>query len=85
VVGVDTMVLGVDTKKLHLLHQMHRESSSVSSAAVEMLILNVDRDSGRTVPIPETPLLQLRNLAAAHSREPAPSMIGRVITFHRAK
>ena len=84
-IKVDTVVLGVDPKKLHLLHQMRRQPNGVSVAVVELIVLNVDRTTGRTVPVPDPILTRLRALAALHAHETVPPLVGRPLSLNRPK
>jgi len=41
-IKVDTLVLSVGAKKLHLVHQMRRQPEGIPAAAVELIVLHVD-------------------------------------------
>ncbi|MGW7578553.1 thioesterase family protein [Streptomyces sp. NPDC054765] len=72
---VRTTVLGVDGKKLRLLHEMFAGAPSGSPVATEELFaLHVDRSAGRAAPLPDAS----REYFAAHLA-PAPQWAGQGI------
>lgn len=84
-VGVETLILGVDAKKLHLFHRLLREPSGEEAALVELIVLHVDRGNGRVSPFPAPILDRLLALATLHSAEPIPSFVGRTLSLARPK
>jgi carnitine 3-dehydrogenase len=71
-------VLGLDAKRLHILHEMLDDNDRVLSTA-EQLLLHVDTEAGRVVPFPEEILGRLQQIRAAHETLPEPAYVGRVI------
>jgi len=71
-------VLGVDAKRLHILHEMLDDSGQVAATA-EQLLLHVDTRSGRVVPFPGELSARLGEIRAAHAALPVPAYVGRVI------
>ena len=72
---VRTTVLGVDGKKLRLLHEMFvGEPSGDPVATEELFTLHVDQGTGRAAPLPDATRERLSALAA-----PAPEWAGRGI------
>ncbi|PJJ05699.1 acyl-CoA thioester hydrolase [Streptomyces sp. 2333.5] len=69
---VRTTVLGVDGKKLRLLHEMFAGAPAGDPVATEELFtLHIDRSAGRAAPLPEATRAFLIGLVA-----PAPSWAG---------
>ncbi|GFE20833.1 thioesterase family protein [Streptomyces libani] len=72
---VRTTVLGVDGKKLRLLHEMFAgEPSGEPVATEELFTLHIDQAAGRSAPLPATARAHLTALVA-----PAPEWAGRGI------
>ena len=70
-------VLGQDSKRLHILHEMHAGELCVATA--EQLLLHVDTAAGRVAPFGTGLAERLRSLAASHSVLPVPDYVGRPI------
>jgi acyl-CoA thioester hydrolase len=77
-------VLGMDDKRLHIVHEMHSETGGLIATAEQML-LHVDMrviGSGKTVPFPEPIARRLREISAAHAAAlPVPEYVGRTIAI----
>ncbi|MFI0710153.1 thioesterase family protein [Streptomyces inhibens] len=72
---IRTTVLGVDGKKLRLVHEMFAgEPSGDPVATEELFALHVDQGTGRAAPLPDATHLHLAGLTA-----PAPEWAGRGI------
>ncbi|MFI2261498.1 thioesterase family protein [Streptomyces tubercidicus] len=72
---VRTTVLGVDGKKLRILHEMFAGDPSGDPVATEELFtLHIDQATGRSAPLPTTARERLTRLVA-----PAPEWAGRGI------
>lgn len=71
-------VLGADTKRLHILHEMLDDADRVLSTA-EQLLLHVDTEAGRVAPFPDEIGDRLQQIRAAHRALPVPAYVGRVI------
>jgi acyl-CoA thioester hydrolase len=71
-------VLGVDDKRLHIVHEMLDDSGRVLATA-EQLLLHVDTGAGRVAPFPSEILKRLVEIRAAHAALPVPDYVGRVI------
>lgn len=67
-VEVETRVLGLDAKRMHLFHTMRREGDTVAAATAEMMILHVDMSTRRAAPFRAG---VHGKLAALHEREAA--------------
>jgi carnitine 3-dehydrogenase len=71
-------VLGTDTKRLHIAHEM-TNSAFRTIATAEQLLLHVDTGAGRVAPFPAPIAGRLRQICDAHAGLPVPSYVGRVI------
>jgi acyl-CoA thioester hydrolase len=71
-------VLGVDPKRLHILHEMLGDSGQMVATA-EQLLLHVDTRAGRVAPFPGVISGRLGEIRAAHAALPVPAYVGRVI------
>jgi carnitine 3-dehydrogenase len=71
-------VLGVDAKRLHIVHEMHDQSRRLVATAEQML-LHVDTRAGRVIPFPREIAARLRQIAEAHAVLPVPSYVGHVM------
>jgi acyl-CoA thioester hydrolase len=71
-------VLGVDDKRLHIVHEMHGDTGPLLSTA-EQLLLHVDTGAGRVAPFPPEIAGRLAQIRAAHAALPVPGYVGRVI------
>jgi carnitine 3-dehydrogenase len=71
-------VLGVDSKRLHIVHEMYNQAGTLVATAEQML-LHVDTQAGKVSPFPEQIASRLRQIAKAHTVLPAPSYVGHVM------
>ena len=76
-----SLVLGADTKRLHIAHELVRERDRAIAARQELLYLTVDLTLRRSVPWPQPTLATLQAAAAAHATLPRPDWIGRSIAL----
>jgi acyl-CoA thioester hydrolase len=72
-------VLGVDAKRLHIVHEMHGDGQGHVLATAEQLLLHVDTGAGRVAPFPGQIAARLAEIRAAHAALPVPGYVGRVI------
>jgi acyl-CoA thioester hydrolase len=75
-------VLGVDAKRLHIVHEMFDDSGQVLATA-EQLLLHVDTGAGRVAPFPGEIFERLDEIRAAHAVLPVPDYVGHVIQIPR--
>ena len=73
-------VLGVDAKRLHIVHEMLADAGEAVATA-EQLLLHVDTRAGRVAPFPDQIFERLEEIRAAHAVLPVPGYVGRVITM----
>lgn len=74
-----TYVLGVDHKRIHLLHAMYAGEDNYLAATHELMLLHVSQHSGKTVSMPEEIQQTLGALAATHRSLKRPVETGRAI------
>jgi acyl-CoA thioester hydrolase len=71
-------VLGHDSKRLHILHEMFSSDSTLVATAEQML-LHVDLAAGRVAPFDAQLSERLDRITAAHAALATPSYVGRPI------
>ena len=76
-----TQILGMDAKRLHLFHTLHRCSDGATLATNEQMLVNVDKASTRSAPFAAPVQAALAELAQAHAAEPQPANAGRRIAL----
>ncbi len=74
-----TYVLGVDHKRLHLLHAMYNADEHYLAASHELMLLHVDQAQGKTAAMPPKIQAQLGALSVAHATLTTPVATGRAI------
>jgi len=80
-VRVATQILGSDSKRLHLAHEMFSLASGQRAATQELMYLHIDLSARRVVPwLPEAHE-GVAAAAAAHARHPRPNWAGRRIAM----
>jgi len=88
-VEVRTMVLGVDAKRVHIFHTLHRQDDGTLLATTEQMLANIDTSNPatgpRTAPFAPVVAAQLLPLAEAHANLPRPANAGRSIALPVAR
>jgi carnitine 3-dehydrogenase len=74
-----TQILGMDEKRLHLFHCLHRGKDDVLLASAEQMQLHVNTKEGRACPVREDIRTRLQHYADAHRGLPRPEAAGRSI------
>lgn len=74
-----TQILGVDAKRVHLLHAMHHGADDGLLCTVEQMLVHVDMNAGRSAPILPHVAAALDAVAAAHAALPVRSQVGSVM------
>jgi acyl-CoA thioester hydrolase len=77
-------LLGLDTKRLHVFQSMYHGATGDLLATAEQLLVHVDIDRGRAVPLPPYLHERLRTIHAAHSALPVPDVVGHVMGIPQA-
>lgn len=76
-----TQVLGVDAKRVHLVHSMlHGDDGGLLSTAEQMLV-HVDMNAGRSAPILPDVAAALQAIASSHASLPVPPQVGSVMAL----
>ena len=75
----DSYVLGVDAKRLHLLHAMYNADQNYLAASHELILLHVDQQLGKTTPFPGQIQQALSALHEHHRQLETPVATGRSI------
>jgi acyl-CoA thioester hydrolase len=88
-IEVRTQILGVDAKRVHLFHTLHRQDDGVLLATNEQMLANIDASNAETGPktAPFSPVVAglLLPLAQAHAALPRPANAGRSIALPVAR
>jgi acyl-CoA thioester hydrolase len=80
---ITSQILDHDAKRLHLFHQMYHGLEGWGVATNEVLMINVDYHSRRTMPWPEETARRLALMADAHKTLPRSENAGRTIGIRR--
>ena len=76
---ITSQILDHDAKRLHLFHHMYHGDEGWLVATNEVLMINVDYQTRRTIPWPDETMRRLGHMAAAHQALPKPENAGRTI------
>lgn len=71
-------VLGVDAKRVHLVHEVLNADGEVIATAEQML-LHVDMQAGKVTPLPDPLYSRLKSIEQAHATLPVPDYVGHVM------
>jgi len=74
-----THVLGVDAKRVHLVHEMYHGADQGLLCTVEQMLLHVDMQAGRSAAILPHVAAALQAIAHAHAALPVPPQVGSVM------
>ncbi len=72
---IETRLLGHDSRRLRLLHRMERASDGITLAAIELLLLHVDKRVVRAAPFHPEPLARIAAVAREQAALPAPQPV----------
>jgi carnitine 3-dehydrogenase len=76
---VTTQLLGVDDKRLHVFHRMHRGRDDKQIATAEQMYLHVDTPAAKAAPADAAIRARLESIRRGHSGLPIPPEVGRSI------
>jgi acyl-CoA thioesterase FadM len=76
-----TQLLGYDAKRLHVFHHMYHAEANYLAATFETMMLHVNQEVGRVVPMPPEIQEWLAQIAEAHLRLERPEQAGRSINM----
>jgi acyl-CoA thioesterase FadM len=74
-----TQVLGVDAKRVHVIHTMYHGETDAMLCTAEQMLVHVDMNAGRSAPILPQVAAALAAIAQAHAGLPIPSQVGSVM------
>ena len=74
-----TQVLGIDAKRLHLVHTMRHGDTGAMLCTAEQMLVHVDMRTGRSAPILPHVAAALAAIAHAHAGLPIPPQVGSVM------
>ena len=74
-----TQLLGVDAKRVHLIHTMLHGDTGATLCTAEQMLVHVDMAAGRSVAILPGIAAALAAIAGAHAALPIPSQVGSVM------
>jgi len=77
------LLLGADSKRLHLAGVMHRESDDAPVCVMEQVLINVDHETRRSKPYPDDIQIRIAALVQSHESLERPPQIGRPIGLTR--
>ncbi len=80
-VGVTSQILGADSKRIHLAHEMHRGATVI--AQQELLLVSVDLQTRRVVPFRDGVADRVAAAARAHAALAVPDWVGRRVAMTR--
>jgi carnitine 3-dehydrogenase len=76
---VTTQLLGLDAKRLHVFHRLHRRRDDALAATGEQMHVHVDTAASRAAPMDTALRGRLEGLLGAHAALPAPAEAGRPV------
>jgi acyl-CoA thioesterase FadM len=80
-----TQILGVDAKRVHLVHLMHHGDDDGLLCTAEQMLVHVDMNAGRSAPILPDVAAALQAIAASHAALPVPPQVGSVMRLPTPK
>jgi carnitine 3-dehydrogenase len=80
-----TQLLGVDAKRVHLIHTMLHGDTGATLCTAEQMLVHVDMAAGRSVAILPEVAAALAAVAAAHADLPIPPQVGSVMRLPAAR
>lgn len=78
-VRVVSQIVGADSKRLHLAHEMFRVTGGERAAMQELMFLSIDLGKRRVAPFLAAAQRRIAAAAAAHGHLPRPNWLGRHI------
>jgi acyl-CoA thioester hydrolase len=80
-VRVSFHLLGFDDKRMHYFEALHHAEEGWLSATSENMALNVEMTAKKVAPFPESVMMRLASMKAAHDTLPVPDGVGRRIAM----
>ena len=72
-------VLGVDRKRVHIVHEVLEADTGLPVATAEQMLLHVDMAAGKVAALPDHLYDRLKQIEAAHADLPVPDYVGHVM------
>jgi len=82
-IEIETLVLDIDDKRLHVFMTMREAQSGVTAATIEIMGLHVDLNTRKSTPFPTQIKLELFQLKEKHSSLIQSSQIGHQVGFKK--
>ena len=80
---IETRVLDVDAKRLHIHHTMFNGDNGKRLSTTEQMLVHVDINAGKSVPILPHVAAALEAIYKSHSTLPTPEDVGRVMKIKK--
>ena len=80
---VATLVLGVDSKRLHIHHAMYHGETGTRLSTTEQMLVHVDMNLGKSSQILPRVAEALNAIYAVHKDVPTPEDVGRVMKINK--
>ncbi|MFZ4811204.1 MAG: thioesterase family protein [Ilumatobacteraceae bacterium] len=77
--AIDTQILGVDAKRVHLVHLLRHGTTDALVATCEQMLVHVHMSAGRSAAILPDVAAALSAIHTAHARLPVPDQVGSVM------
>jgi acyl-CoA thioester hydrolase len=84
-ISMTLQVLGVDRKRVHIVHEMYHDDSGELAATAEQMLLHVAMAEGRVAPMPDHLYERLVAIRDAHAMLPVPDYVGHVMSIPAPK
>jgi len=81
--SIETTVVDVDEKRLHLVHEMYRDGGTGRVCLQEIMFVNVDLSTRRAAVWGDEAMGWLEAVKEAHGRLPRPAKLGRSVGIRR--
>ncbi len=78
-------VLGVDRKRVHLVHEVLLADTDEPVATAEQMLLHIDMAAGKVAPLPDHLFDRLTAIEEAHAKLPVPDYVGHVMSLPAPK
>ncbi len=82
-IRIETLVVGADDKRVHVIHRMIEETGDFLAATCELLMLHVDLTTRRAAPFPPEQARAVAAIAERHRDIPRPPQLGRAVALRR--
>jgi len=80
---ITLQLLDHDAKRVHIFGEMRHGQTGDLLATAEQMLLHVDTEAGRTVPLPDHLQRRLTAIAARHATLPVPDVVGKPMGIRR--